>query len=184
MNKIDTLKEIEKYLIKKKFEFEIDNRGDDYILFSYNFNYSKFTIKIYLIKDYNDKLTVKYYSNCEVLNIKRLRNSTSSKNYLRSIYDNLNYIRLELKRKSISEKEKIDNNKKYCTELESHYKKIHNIVNVDVSLSKVGNPSDSLVSITIKGYDNNKITTYNIFILDNKYYLNSLEEKYSPNIKI
>lgn len=181
MTKIETIKIIEDYLIKRKFELKISGTGQDYISFEYTSNYSNIVINLFIERDLKDKLTVKYYSNNDIQNIKRLRNSTSSKNYLRSIFDNLNYIKVESNRISREKKEKIDNRKKYSTELESHYKRIHNQVNVVVYLYNKETDDSEHISIIITCYDNNKRTIYNIISRDNKYYLTNKEEKYSSN---
>ena len=176
MTDIETIEIIKKYILKKKFEIEIGSVDKNYISFYYNLNDSDYCINIFIEKNKNNQSVIKYYSNCNILNINRLRTSVSSKNYLRSIYDNLIYIKTELNKISRYEKERYDNNKKYCTELESHYKKIHDNVNIEVFF-----PNDDNINIKITGYNNNKITIYSINYTDNKYYLNSLEEKYSPN---
>jgi len=178
MTDTETIKKIEEYIFKKNFDVEFVGCHEKKISFFYNSNNLDYIINI-LIEKKNNQSVVKYYSNRDIPNIKRLKTSISSKNYLRSIYKNLNYIKHELNIISTLEKEICDNNKKYCTELESHYKRIHNYIRIDAIFT-----IDDIVVIAIIGYDDNKTTNYNITYTKNKYYINSIEEKYTPNIII
>ena len=172
MTNIETIHKIENYLIKKNIEFKFKSIENYNIIFTYDLFDFDFIIKINLIPDINDNFIVRYYANYDVLNIKRLKTSTHCKNYLSNIYNNLCYIKYELYRLSYEKNLKLYNKQKYCAELNSYYKKIHRNISIDVKID------DDCVNIVITGYDENKITNYYITIIENKYYLESLNEEY------
>lgn len=168
MNKLDVINDIQIYLNKKKFDLKIIGISDNNILFNYIFNNYNFIINLTLSRC-NDDIMIYYSSNYDVMNIKQHKNCTSSKNYCKNVYNNLNYIKTELFRFARRQQKLIDDKNKYCNELISYYEKIHKCIKIDISENN--SIDNKYVDIKIIGSDNDTITTYDIIYIDNKYYM-------------
>lgn len=166
-----------KYLNKKGIEIILNN---DRLIWNYENNYSKFKIELnfetikYKEEEY---YSITYYCSSNTgwyLDVKRRKTSTLG-NYCLNVYKTLIYIKIESDKKSELVKTETDNKNKYCLEIEAHYKKIHNRVNVTTY------EYSDYVSINVHCYDNYKPTDYNILYdkTKNKYFLENKTENLS-----
>lgn len=156
-----------KYLAKKGINLSLNEYNN--LIWIYKSHYSEFIIKIYIEpKDgWSDEsgLIIKYYSSyAEQLG---RRKTAVTDGFGLKVYKNLIFIKEQLDKRAEQLKETIDRKKKYCTELEIYYKKIHKRVEISTSKNR-----DESISININAYDDNKSTSYSMTYKDNRYYLN------------
>lgn len=168
--------EIKKYLIEyfaKKDIYLTIERGR--LVWYYKSHYSNFTVTIYPEKqDNNYPFSIKLYSHYPIKNLRR-RRTIAKGSFGLSVYKNLQFVKSEFDKIAEDDKLKRDTKSRYCTELESYYKKIHN--KVDITANRYG--ESPCISISVMGYDDNgKSTYYSITYEDNKYYLNYKTENY------
>lgn len=166
-----------KYLKSKDINIITKNYCD--LVWEYEKYYSKFNISLKIMRcntnkpEEDDKYIIKYFTSSypTIQGIRRRRTSANG-SFCKSVYDNLMWISSELDKIAEEQRTKIDTKKKYCTELELHYKEIHN--NVSVTIDKLNGDNDDTFNISVRGSDdNNKITIYDIVYKDNRYYLKS-----------
>jgi len=179
LTEIEIKHKIVKYLNAKGIVISVDS--DEKIIWYYEPHYSKFTVKLYFEKkDWNDDQNniIKYYPSHNVSGLHRRKTSIKYSGYCLKIYKILMLCKEQFDKIAESEKKRIDQKTKYCTELESYYKKFYRSVNV--STSKNG----ETVDISINCYNDNSSVYYQIIYRDNKYYLTNRREDYheSPTI--
>jgi len=166
-----------KYLSKKDVILITPSDNSYYLIWNYNVHYSKFEIKLYFDKrKYDDEFfIIKYNVNC--YSIKTSRRKTSTKgNFGAVVYKNLQYIKDNLDKNALENKNKIDTKKKFCTELESYYKRSYKSVTISTE------QYDDRILINIFAYnDNNMSVNYNILYYNSKYYLQSKFENFGRN---
>ena len=175
LNRTEIIDKTVKYLNSKGISIAVK---DDEIVWNYEPHYSKFRIKLYLEKkNWNDEQPnlIKYYVNINVRGIGRRKN-TIGDGYCLKVYRTLSWIKEELDKIAEEEKNKIEQKTKYCTELESYYKKLYN--RVSISTSKSG----EIVSINISCSDADSYVNYTMTYKDNKYYLNNRLENFEKPI--
>ena len=101
---------------------------------------------------------IKYYVNINVRGIGRRKN-TIGDGYCLKVYRTLSWIKEELDKIAEEEKNKIEQKTKYCTELESYYKKLYNRVSISTSKSGESNGGE-IVSINISCSDADSYVNY------------------------
>jgi hypothetical protein len=155
-----------KYLSKKDIVVIIDNNNR--LVWNYNTLYSKFKITFRLEDGYNKPFKIRFYSSEFIKGLVR-RGTLAKGSFGLNVYKTLQFIKPHLDKIADEYKIKTDQQNKYCTELESYYKKIHNRVEITVNKQ-----DDNSINIKIIGYDlDNKTTYYYIMYNNNKYYLTS-----------
>jgi len=171
---MNNLNEIKQNIINH-FNDDIIDSYDDLILI-YKKHYTEFKIRLSFEKK-NENYVIKYDTLYRIKNIKKRRTLVKG-NFYKKLENNISFIKKELEPVAESEKVKIDNEKKYCSELKSHFIKKHERVNISVYQNY------NRVKITINCYDYTKgETTYHIYYKNNKYYLESkLVEHYNKII--
>ena len=176
LTELEIKNKIVKYLNGKGIVISVDS--DERIIWYYEPHYSKFTVKLYFEKkDWNDPQNniVRYYTSHNVAGLHRRKTSLKYSGYCLKIYKILMLCKEQLDRIAESEKKRIDQKTKYCTELESYYKKFYKSVNI--STSKYENSVD----ITINCHNDDSSVYYEIVYKDNKYYLTNRREEYSKS---
>lgn len=177
LSEIEIKNKIVKYLNAKGIMISIDS--DERIIWYYEPHYSKFTVKLsFEKKDWNDDQNniVRYYTN-NVSGLHRRKTSLKYSGYCLKIYKILMICKEELDRIAKSQKNIIDQKTKYCTELESYYKRFYKQINI--STSKY--PESELIDISINCYGDNSSVYYQILYKENKYYLMNRQEEYQES---
>lgn len=166
MNSLEVKKKLVEYLNKKGIDASIEEYES--LIWIYKTCFSTFKISLsFDKKDYDDDFyTIKYYiSNYNIDGIKKRRTRTNTNNFQYNVYINLINIKSALDLIANAEKIKIDSVNRYCSELSSYYKKLHDKVNVSTT------EYPDKINITVTTHDKNISTYYTIILKDNKYYL-------------
>lgn len=160
-----------KYLNKKNINLEFDEYC---LIWNYKIYDCEYFVELDFCKsDYSDDYIIKYYSRFHIPKLRR-RKTTTKGNFHSAVYKNLSYIKSFLDKDAEFIKQDTDRKNKYCTELESYYKRLHEDVSITISFINYS----SMYEIFVTGYDKDKISYYKIIIKDNKYYLITKTENF------
>ena len=174
-DKIEILNYLTKYLAKKGIE--IKNDGFDRIIYNYKRHYTECRVTMYFNYNINNNYnTIKYYCTYNIPGIRRRRTKTNGNCGL-SVYKNLLFIISKLDIIAEEEKRNIDLKNKYCSELESYYKRKHKKVNISLSKTDTG----LYISIISRDIKVQKFTYYTIHCINNKYYLTNKTTNFNNN---
>jgi hypothetical protein len=179
-DKKEILKNLVNFLTDKKINVTFDILNDSYVECKYEKYYSSFSFSFYFDEflEKNNSV-IMYHSEYYIKNIKRRKTNIKNRNFCNIVYNNILYIISHYDKISTEHKLKIDTKNKYCSELESHYNKLHKSTYINVKYSK-----NDIVDILINGYDDDKKTSYDITFEKNKYFLNSKTVYYEKSLKI
>lgn len=173
LTEIEIKQKIVKYLNAKGIIVSINS--DEKIIWYYEPHYSKFTVNLYFErKNWNDEENsiIKYYTNYKVKGLHRRKTSIRYSGYCLKIYNILMLCKEEFDKIAEAEKKRIDQKTKYCTELESYYKRFYK--NVNISTTKYS----EVIGININCQNDDSSVYYQIIYKDNKYYLTNRKEEY------
>lgn len=176
LSKKELAEVIIKYLNKKGINLVFE---DDSLYWKYEKYYSKFSTELVFDKKdyYNDKYynIIKYHNLAYYNGINKRRTSISD-GFCLKIYKNLMWIKEKMDKSAEKEKIKIDTKTKYCTELETYYKKLYKYVRINVGIE-----DNNIIPIDITCSDKDTVVYYSMFYKNNKYYLTSELENYEES---
>ena len=162
ITEIDFKNKLIKYLSSKGIEISISETG--VLSWYYEPFYSKYLIKLHFEEKYG-KYLITYSVNEYMKGINR-RKTTVNTGFCTKVFNNLIHFKEELDKLAEIERETIDTKTKYCTELESYYKRTYEKVEISTRIQK------ARIDIGINCYDGFKHkASYSIYYDRNKYYL-------------
>lgn len=152
------------YLKKKNIELVKDKYN---LIWNYSLYFSQFKIGI-VFENKNDKYIITF--RCRNV-IHKKKKTTVNKGFELRVYKILLLIKSELDKIAESQKIEKESKIKYCSELESYYKRKYKRVDISTIYDSISNYMSISVNCHESESYNSNSTYYSIYYKDGKYYL-------------